>query len=173
METSVIYSTLFLTLLLLVGLFFFIRAAVKERIERITLITDTSEDAILEKLKTYFEQRAYQVKAIDPQQNQVTFTGLLRPSWFLAIFLTLLAAIGLMCLGLLLSFLATNLTPFIPLLTLVAPLAGLFYWKQAGRPETVSVQVGSAKAQTLLTVTGHRDELKQLQKQIPGLKSPL
>jgi hypothetical protein len=50
MEAMVIYSSFFLTLLMLIGLFFFIRASVKERIEQITLVAESSEDAILEQL---------------------------------------------------------------------------------------------------------------------------
>ncbi|MEY3825900.1 MAG: hypothetical protein RLZZ148_713 [Cyanobacteriota bacterium] len=166
METMVIYSSFFLTLLMLIGLFFFIRASVKERIEQITLVAESSEDAILEQISNYFSQRAYKVQAIDPRENQVNFTGLVRPSWFLAIFLTLLAAIGLVCLGLTLSYLSSAVTPWIPWFSLLGLGAGFFYWKQAQRVEKVSLKVESSDSGTLLTVIGHRDELKQLQKEL-------
>lgn len=158
-----------------IGLFFFIRASVKERIEKLTLMAETSEDSLLAQLKTYFDQRAYQVQSIDAEDNQVTFQGFVRPSWFLAIFLSFLAAVGLFCLGLIISYLYPSLSPWILLITLVAPGAGLFYWKKAGRLEKISLKLESIplsqiKEQTWITVIGHRDELSELQQAL-SLKS--
>lgn len=168
MNETVIYSTFFLTLLLLIGLFFFIRASVKERTEQLTLLAETSEDSFLSQLKTYFERRAYQVQSIDADENQVIFQGFVRPSWFLAIFLSLLAAIGLICLGLVITFIYPALSPGILLLGFLAPGAGLYYWKKAGRIEKVSLKLEPASlaqtdGQTRITVIGHRDELSELQ----------
>jgi hypothetical protein len=151
---------------MIIGLFFFIRAATKERTEEVTLVAKTSEDAILEQLKTYFQQRAYRVESIDPNQNQVIFSGMLRPSWFLTIFLTILAAAGLLCLGLILSYLWSEISPFIPYFAIFAPAAGGFYWQRAQRLEKVALQVRATEQQTFLTLTGHRDELKTLQKNL-------
>jgi hypothetical protein len=56
----------------------------------------------------------------------------------------------------------------------IAPGAGIFYWRGAVRPETVSFQVLSGDTTevtegTRLRVTAHRDELMALQSQL-GLK---
>jgi Flp pilus assembly protein TadB len=156
---------------MIIGLFFFIRAATKERTEEVTLVAKTSEDAILEQLKTYFQQRAYRVESIDQSRNQVIFSGILRPSWFLTIFLSFLAGAGLLCLGLILSYLWSEISPFIPYFALFAPTAGWFYWQRARRLETVALQVNATEQETFLTLTGHRDELKTLQKTLALIKA--
>ncbi|MEW6496643.1 MAG: cofactor assembly of complex C subunit B [Cyanobacteriota bacterium] len=168
MNTTILSSTLLLTFLLAIGLFFFIRASVKDRTQQVQLISTEPEESLLTRLQQYFDQRAYQVAAVDAATNQVTFQGFVRPSWFLAIFLTLLAACGILCLSLVLSILYPTLTGVFMGLVLLAPVAGVFYWKKAGRIEQVFLKVEALPAQdtipqSLITVTAHRDELQELQ----------
>lgn len=168
MNTPILSSTFLLTLLLVVGLLFFIRASVKDRTQQVGLIAQESEESILTRLQQYFDQRAYRVAALDAATNQVTFQGFVRPSWFMAIFLTTLAACAILCLSLVLSFLYPLLDRFFLGLVLLSPAAGVFYWKKAGRNEQVSLRVEPVSLQekgiqTLITVTAHRDELQQLQ----------
>lgn len=168
MSTTILSSTFVLTLLLAVGLFFFIRASVKDRTEQVQLIATEPEDSLLTRLQQYFDQRAYRVAAVDATTHQVTFQGVVRPSWFLAIFLTLLAACGILCLSLVLSLLYPKLSSFFVALVLLAPVAGVFYWHKAGRSEQVLLKVEAVTdqdpvSQSLVTVRGHRDELRSLQ----------
>ncbi len=168
MNTTILSSTFLLTLLLAVGLFFFIRASVKDRTEQVRLIALEPEDSLLTRLQQYFDQRAYQVAAVDAATHQVTFQGFVRPSWFLAIFLTVLAACGILCLSLVLSMLYPTLTVVFVALVLLAPAAGVFYWQNAGRSEQVFLKVEAVptqntQPQSLITVTAHRDELISLQ----------
>ena len=168
MSTTILSSTFLLTLLLAVGLFFFIRASVKDRTQQVRLITEEPEESLLKLLQQYFDQRAYRVLAVDAASNQVTFQGFVRPSWGLAIFLTVLAALGILCLSLVLSLLYPRLTSVFLGLVLLSPAAGVFYWKKAGRIEQVSLQVEAipkedANTQSLITVTAHRDEIQELQ----------
>ncbi len=156
----------------MVGLFFFIRASVKDRTQQVKLIAEEPEESLLGQLQEYFDQRAYRVAAVDPAQNQVTFEGLVRPCWFLAIFLSLLAASGLLCFALVLSLLYPSLSNLFLALILLAPAAGVFYWKKAGRLEQVGLKVEALPnrgkgGQSLITVTAHRDELLQLQQALP------
>jgi glucan phosphoethanolaminetransferase (alkaline phosphatase superfamily) len=167
-NTTVLSSTFLLTLLLAVGLLFFIRASVKDRTQQVKLIAEEPEESLLKRLQQYFDQRAYRVVAVDAATNQVTFQGFVRPSWLLAIFLTVLAALGILCLSLVLSLLYPKFTSLFLGLVLVAPAAGVFYWKKAGRIEQVFLSVETELTQTtnpqsLITVTAHRDELQQLQ----------
>jgi hypothetical protein len=167
MDTT-LSSTFFLTLLMTIGLFFFIRASVKDRTEELQWVTEQPEEAILPELQGYFDRRAYRVKAVDGEHNQVTFEGFVRPSWFLAIFLTLLAAVGMLCLALILSMVIPQGGNVFLGLILLSPVAGWFYWKNSGRMEQVSLQVksmegsGNHPTQNQITVTGHRDELAVL-----------
>ena len=167
---SVLTSIFFLTVLLLIGLFFFIRASVKDRTEQATFVSEQAGSVLMGQLQQYFDQRAYQVTQVDPERDQVTFQGFVRPSFFLAIFLTVLAAVGLFCLALPLSMLVDGLTPMFSLVVL-APLTGLFYWKNAGRYEQVVLRIESLATdmdeevigKSVITVTAHRDELEALQ----------
>jgi hypothetical protein len=169
-DIPVLPSTFFLTLLLMVGLFFFIRGSVKDRTEQILFTTSNSEDSLLKELRDYFDKRAYGVKAIEPEQNIVRLEGFVRPSIFLAIFLSLLAALGFFCLALVLSIQIPALKPAIFSLLLLAPGAGVFYWRNAGRLEQVSFKVDAVDDRTQLLVKGHRDELLQLQQTLSFLE---
>jgi hypothetical protein len=159
-------STFVLTLLLMVGLLFFIRASTKERTEQLEFVTDELEESLLEKLETHFIQRAYKVAAVNAEREEVVFQGTVRPSWFLAIFLSILAAFGFLCLALVLSFLYPSLTLLFGSAIALSPLAGVFYWRGAERVERVSIVFQSRSQgespQTIATVTAHRDELAQL-----------
>lgn len=168
-------STFFLTLLLSVGLFFFIRASVKDRTEQRKFRIDAPADSLLSRLEAYFQERAYQISAVDPQQQQIAFEGFVSPSWPLAIFLTVLAGLGLLSLGLVLSFLYPPLTALFLALVLLAPAAGAFYWKKAGRVEQVRLKVDTLpppQSLTVMTITAHRDELVQLERAFPELTLP-
>ncbi len=171
MQAPVLSSTALLTVLLAVGLMFFIRASTKDRIEVAKWVSEQPEEALLEKLQQYFSQRAYRVAGVDADQNQIKFEGFVRPSWFMAIFLTLLAATGLLCLSLILAISFPAGKTFFPALALISPLAGWFYWQKSARPEQVLLRVDKVAPseqpdQRLLTVTGHRDELAELQRSL-------
>lgn len=165
-----------------VGLFFFIRASVKDRTEVLHLGSNHPPEALSSQLKDYLCQRRYQVVGFDPEDNRVTFEGNVRASWFLAIFLSLLAAVGFLCVALVLATLIPSLSQGIIALVLLSPLAGVFYWKQANRREQVSLTVKatdnsdektSPKLEaegSIATIVGHRDELAALQRARPDLQ---
>lgn len=168
MNLPVLTSTFFLTLLLMVGLFFFIRASAKDRTEEVILVTQEPKTSILEKLKQYFEQRSYRVAEANAEAQTVTWEGLVRPSLFIATFLTLIAGCAWLCLGLVLSFLYPDLRNLFFGLVLLAPLAGVYYWQKAERIEQVSLQVlTTPEHQSKLVVKAHRDELIQIQRALP------
>lgn len=175
MSTPVLSSTFLLTLLLIVGLFFFIRASVKERTQTVKFTSSLPEESLAIQLQQYFSQRAYRIADIDVEQDQIAFEGVVRPSIFLAIFLTTLCAIGTLCLSLVLSILFPDLALIPYLLILLSPLAGVFYWRRAKRPEKVLLKIDSGQHENysghrVITVVGHRDELSEMQR-ILGLTS--
>ncbi|MGL5075224.1 MAG: cofactor assembly of complex C subunit B, partial [Waterburya sp.] len=95
---------------------------------------------------------------------QITFRGFVQPSLFLAVLLTILAVVGLSCLALVLLLLFPQSPSVFWLLVLLAPLAGIFYWRKAGRWEEIFLQViAKPDSSNLISVTAHRDELIQLQ----------
>jgi hypothetical protein len=167
MNQPVIASTFLLTVLLMIGLFFFIRASVKDRTQEVRLLSEQPEDSLMVQLRQYFGQRSYRVAAIDAALNQVTFEGIVRPSVFLAVFLSLLASVGALCFVLVLSMVLPDWSNFWWGLLLLSPLAGVFYWKGAERVEQVSLKLErGTDAGSVITVKAHRDELAELQRML-------
>lgn len=167
MNLPVLPSTAFLTALLFIGLFFFIRASTKDRIEVAQLTANEPENSLFERLQTYFDERAYRLVTVDKAQKQIVFEGVVRPSWFLAIFLSFLAAVGIGCLSLVLALLMPQIGYWFLGLTAFSPLAGFFYWKKSLRKEQVSFNVKSVEGESdrqLITLTAHRDELAEIQR---------
>jgi Cofactor assembly of complex C subunit B len=165
MVDSVVGSTLLLTLLLVVGLLFFIRASVKDRTQVVRLSSIESDEWLLDQLKQYFADRAYQVMSIDADRNLVNLQGNVRPSIFLAFFLGSLALVGMICLVLVLEFSLPEGGIFWWLLLAIAPGAGFFYWKKANRPESVSfrLEAGTGRGPSIIRLQAHRDEVESLQ----------
>jgi len=163
--TLTIPSTLFLTLLMAIGLLFFIRASVKDRTEGREIKLLQSPVLALQFLEEHFQKRGYQVILRDPQTQTVTLQGFVPPSLFLCIFLTFLAAIGLFCLGLVLEIVLPSGNNIWFFLAFLAPLAGIFYWRGAGRSENIMIALQSMEQPseteliTIATVKAHRDEL--------------
>lgn len=176
MNTTILSSTFFLTLLLAVGLFFFIRASIKDRTEQVKLIVTEPEESLLARLQEYFDRRSYRIAALDRATGEVTFGGFVQPSWFLAIFLTVLAACAILCFSLVLSLLYPTFAKLFLGLILLSPAAGVFYWQGAGRNEQVLLKVeplpNQTDTQSLITVTAHRDELEQLQQTLKLQPAP-
>lgn len=171
MDTAILPSTFVLTLLLAVGLFFFIRASTKDRTETAKLISEQEEAVFMPQLQEYFRSRSYRVAEVDQEKNQVTFEGFVKPSIFLAVFLTLLASAGLFCLSLVFALLFPRFGNIFFVLVLFAPLSGLFYWRKAGRLEKVLLklepQANQQQTFSKITVVAHRDELIELQRVLP------
>jgi Cofactor assembly of complex C subunit B len=169
MDNPVLNSTFLLTMLMGIGMMFFIKASVKDRTEVVKLASNQSEELLLTALQKYFTQRSYTVTGLDRDKNQVTLEGLLSPSVFLAFLLSGMAGVGAVCLGIVLSY----LLPVVPALGTVLPLglplvlmplAARFYWKSARRVEQVSFQVepGADQGRSLIKVRAHRDEVETL-----------
>jgi hypothetical protein len=165
MNTTVLTSTFVLTILLAIGLFFFIRASTKPRIEQMTLETSESEAVLIPKLQAYFTDRAYKIAAVDRDTDIITFEGFVSPSLFLTVLLTSMAAIGAICLALVLSMQFPDIGNVFLVLLVAAPLAGWFYWQGSSRTEEVRLKVESSddSAPTTIKISGHRDELAVFQ----------
>lgn len=158
-----------------VGLIFFIRAASKDRTRQVQLVAPESEAELLPRLQAYLDRRAYRIDSVDATGNGATFWGYVRPSWFLAAFLTLLAACGCLCLALIGTLLWPERGEWFAASLLLAPAAGGYYWQKAGRIERVSVQIEPAPEGgngSRITVTAHRDEIRQLQQQLGWARAP-
>lgn len=158
---------------MMVGLVFFIRASTKDRIESLTLARPVLPLALLRTLTTHFEERAYTVTVAEAEAQRIVLRGHVRPSLFMAVFLTLLAAVGGLCLALVLTNLWSAYGGGFLGLIAIAPAAGWFYWRGANRDEDVVLQVRSENSSedpdspsAAVTVTAHRDELIALEQNL-------
>jgi Cofactor assembly of complex C subunit B len=165
MDNFVLPSTFFLTILITIGLFFFIRASVKARIETATWSLAQPDQQVVQAVTEYLEGRAYRLQSVDRDQNQVIFSGLVSASTGMALFLSALAGVGFICLGLTLSVQFPSLGYWGLLTVSAAPLAGWFYQKKSTRPEQVilSVKASDTTPQTRLRIIAHRDEIASLE----------
>jgi Cofactor assembly of complex C subunit B len=160
---TVLVSSASLTFLLAIGLMFFIKASVKDRIEKLSFTLNEPEAAFLAKLDRYLTDRAYKLVDISDTTG-VTYEGLVAPSWFMATFLTSLAMGGFLCLGLVLNYIFTS--NWFLALAVLAPLAGIFYWKKSERLEQIIFATREQANDKIFSLTGHRDELRILEQSL-------
>jgi Cofactor assembly of complex C subunit B len=165
METLVLPSTFFLSVLIIIGLVFFIRASTKARIETAIWSVHQPAEQVLKDVTEYLEHRAYRLEAVDRDKDQVVFSGIVSASWGMAIFLSTLAAIGAICLGLVLAVQFPQIGYWGLGTVVLAPGAGWFYFKKSQRPEQVllTVRPSEQNKDTRLRVIAHRDEIASMQ----------
>ena len=95
-------STLLLTLLLAVGLVFFLRAASKDRTTVVEVRSSKPPLVVLPALTEWLQQRGWRQEATNPDRRLLRFSGQVEASGLLAVLLSLLGGVGAGCLGLVL-----------------------------------------------------------------------
>lgn len=159
-----LYSALLLTGLLAVGLFFFLRASIKDRTESLPLVVNTAD--LPQRVRLYLQNRGYRLVKLDGDRDTVVFEGEVRFSVGVLILLSLLGGIGAGCLGLVLNILLPELWQ-LPLEIATVAIAmigtGIFYARGANRTEQVKL---IAQPNNGLLVIAHRDELTQLKRSL-------
>jgi hypothetical protein len=158
-------STLLLTLLLAVGLVFFLRAASKDRTTTVEVRSSKPALEVLPALIGWLEQRGWQAAGGDPERRHLIYRAPVASSPALAVLLSLLGSIGAACLGLVLRQLWPLLGWWPLLLALGGPLAGVLYRRRAQREEALEVRLVSHDTATgsALRLRAHRDELIALE----------
>ena len=163
---SAFSSTLFLTILLAIGLGFFLRAASKDRTTVVDVQSPLPPLEVLNGVSSWIEDRGWKYNGGNFQEKLLIFNGSVASSNFLAIFLSCLGGLGSACLGLVL----TQLYPFLswwPLLlaAIGAPLAGFIYRIKSKREESLELKLLSSELSniSILRIKAHRDELIAIQ----------
>ena len=155
-------SILLLTILLAIGLIFFLRAASKDRTTVIDVCSPLPPIEVLNGVTIWLEQRGWRSDGGDVDRKVLKFNGNVSSSSALAVFLSILGGLGASCLGLVLSQLFPGLG-YWPLLLAIfgAPLAGFVYSKKSSRVESVEVKLLSTNesSMSILRLRAHRDEL--------------
>jgi hypothetical protein len=155
-------STLLLTVLLAIGLVFFLRAASKDRTTVVEVHSPRPPVEVLEGLSQWLLQRGWRTDSGDAERRVLRFQGTVAASPNL---LSLLAAVGAACLGLVLRQLLPVLGAWPLLLVAAGPLAGVVYRRRANRQEQVELRLisGDEASGSSLQLRAHRDELIALE----------
>ena len=162
-------STLLLTILLAIGLFFFLRASSKDRT---TVVEITSYQKPIEVLKVIYEWlnlRGWQQTGGDFDQRILIFKGQVVSSKFLAIFLSILGFFGSCALGLVIIQIYPTLKWWPILLGLIGgPLSGIIYFIKSAREEKFELRLISSdnEEMTSMRLKAHRDELISLENEL-------
>ena len=162
-------STLLLTLLLAIGLGFFLRAASKDRTTVVEVHSPRSPLEVLDGLSTWLTARGWSTAGGDPEQQLLRFRGQVGSSLPLALLLSLLGGVGAACLGLVLRQLWPQLQWWPLLLGLLGPAAGQLYRRRAERAEILELRLiesTTAMGGSSLRLRAHRDELIALEQEL-------
>ena len=160
MQSSYI-STFILTILLAIGLAFFIRAASKDRTTVVNISSPLPPLHVLKGLSAWLEERGWRGEGGDADRRILKFNGAVSSSPALAVFLSVLCGLGGSCLGLVICQLYPGLIWWPLMLGGLGPFAGLFYRTRSSRQESLEMRLISSfsDAETLLRIRAHRDEL--------------
>ena len=140
-------STLLLTVLMAIGLVFFLRAASKDRTTVVDVHSPKPALVVLSGLSEWLEQRGWSRNGGDAERQVLRFQGAVASSRPLAVLLSVLAAIGGTCFGLVLRQLAPQLSWWPLLMILLGPVAGVVYSRRAARTE--APPRGACRAQAI------------------------
>lgn len=154
-------STLLLTVLLAIGLVFFLRAASKDRTTVVDVTSPQPPITVLDGLSSWLEQRGWIRDGGDVDRQVLRFRGQVTSSTPLAVLLSILAAIGGSCFGLVLRQLTPALGWWPLALIALGPVAGWIYRRRASRMESLELRLmnGSDADGSQLRLRAHRDEL--------------
>lgn len=155
-------SVLLLTLLLVIGLIFFLRAASKDRTTVVDVRSSLPPLEVLNGVSYWLEDRGWRGDGGDADRQVLRFQGSVASSATLAVLLSIFGGLGSACLGLVIR----QLYPFLgwwPLLLalLGGPAAGFVYRRRAARMELLELRLMSSAEdeESILRIRAHRDEL--------------
>ena len=163
---SAFSSTLFLTILLAIGLVFFLRAASKDRTTIVDIQSPLPPLEVLDGISFWLKERGWKKIGGNVEEKLLIFKGSVASSTFLVVFLSCLGGLGSACLGLVLIQLYPTLSWWPLLLSLIgAPLAGFVYRIKAQREESLELKLLSNETSntSVLRIKAHRDELIAIQ----------
>ncbi len=166
---SAFSSTLFLTILLAIGLVFFLRAASKDRTTVVDVQSPLPPLEVLNGISIWLEERGWKKNGGNVDEKLLVFNGSVASSPFLTIFLSCLGGLGAASLGLVLIQLYPFLSWWPLLLAAVgAPLTGIIYSNKSNREEFLELKLVSRETsdRSILRIRAHRDELIAIQSEL-------
>ena len=163
-------STFFLTILLSIGLFFFLRASSKDRTTVVEITSSQKPLEVLDVMYEWLKLRGWKQIGGDFDQRILIFKGQVISSKFLAVFLSLLGCFGSCALGLVIIqiYPAVGWWPIL-LGCIGGPLSGIVYFRKSAREEKFELRLISDDGNEELTsmrLRAHRDELISLENEL-------
>ncbi len=162
-------STLLLTILLSIGLFFFLKASSKDRTTIVEISSSQKPVKVLNGLCEWLNLRGWKQTGGDFDQKTLIFKGQVVSSKLLAVFLGFLGGFGSCALGLVIIQIYPILGWWPILLGLVGgPLSGLVYFKKSAREEKFELRLidKDNEENTFMRLRAHRDELISLENEL-------
>ncbi len=162
-------STFLLTILLAIGLFFFLRASSKDRTTIIEISSSEEPIRVLDVLYEWLTLRGWSQIGGDFDQRILIFKGQVISSKLLAIFLGLLGGLGSCALGLVIIQIYPQLSWWPILLGLIGgPISSLVYFKKSAREEKFELKLINKddSETTFMRLRAHRDELISLENEL-------
>jgi len=162
-------STLLLTILLAIGLFFFLRASSKDRTTVVEISSSQKPVKVLNDLYEWLNLRGWKQIGGDFDQRILIFKGQVVSSKFLAIFLGILGGFGSCALGLVIIQIYPALAWWPILLGFIGgPLSGMVYFKKSAREEKFELRLINKDddVMTFMRLRAHRDELISLENEL-------
>ena len=161
-------STFLLTILLFIGLFFFLRASSKDRTTTVEISTEQDQIDTLNIICSWLRLRGWNQVGGSIDKKTLTFKGQVISSNLLAIFLSVLGGLGSCALGLVIRQIYPNLNWWPILLGLIGgPISGIIYSKKSKREETFEFRLmDTLDKSTKLRLRAHRDELISLEQEL-------
>lgn len=165
-----LYFTLALYIFTLPGLFSLITRSVKvKEIQKAYDVPGPANPSAKSLKQTAGEIMAY-FKALNYEptiaEDTITFKGIMGRSNSQAAFLTFCTFVGLASMALVLSILLPDVGGKAYLITLVSPYAGIYYWNNAQREDTVIVKMETSDDEQITSILcqGGKEDLERFSK---------
>lgn len=158
----VLPSTLLLTLLLAIGLVFFLRASSKDRTTAMFISSYRPSLQLLRDLDHWLAARGWHVVRTQPEQRHLVYEGHVAASMPLAVLLAFLGCVGGAALGLVMIQVLPSSGPSWPLaLGVLGVTAAPVYLRRAQRQEKLEIRLLTPDqvVPSRLVMRVHRDEL--------------
>eukprot|EP00262_Sarcandra_glabra_P010048 TRINITY_DN24914_c0_g1_i1.p1 TRINITY_DN24914_c0_g1~~TRINITY_DN24914_c0_g1_i1.p1 ORF type:complete len:253 (+),score=32.51 TRINITY_DN24914_c0_g1_i1:100-858(+) len=163
------YTSLGLFVISVPGLWSLIKRSVKSKIVQKTFVEEgegkKGPNQMAGEILSFFTRNNF---AISDRGETITFEGMMVPSRGQAALLTFCTCISLGSVGLVLSIAVPEGGDKWYWLTLLSPLAGVYYWKRASRMEQIKVKmiVGEDGRLSEIIVQGDDQQVEQMRKEL-------
>ncbi|XP_043706376.1 protein COFACTOR ASSEMBLY OF COMPLEX C SUBUNIT B CCB1, chloroplastic [Telopea speciosissima] len=163
------YTSLGLFVISVPGLWSLIKRSVKSKIVQKTFIREEegkkAPNQIAGEILSYFTRNNF---VVSDRGETITFEGMMIPSRGQAALLTFCTCISLASVGLVLTITVPEVGDKWYYLTILSPLAGVYYWKRASRKEQIKVKMMVDEKGSLseILVQGDDQQIEQMRKDL-------